>query len=1257
MRITYPALPVAARRAEIAAAISAHQVVIVAGETGSGKTTQLPKICLELGRERIAHTQPRRIAARTVAARIADELSTPLGELVGYTVRFTDRASARTQVRVMTDGILLAEIARDPQLRRYDTIIIDEAHERSLNIDFLLGYLTRLIRRRPELKLVITSATIEPERFAEHFRAHGQRSVPIVEVSGRSYPVEIRYRPLADGRDQVEGIVDAVGELRAAGPGDILVFLSGEREIRDTADALRGLRLADTEVLPLYARLSTGEQQRVFADHPGRRIVLATNVAETSLTVPGIKYVVDPGTARISRYSRRTKVQRLPIEAISQASATQRAGRCGRTADGICVRLYDEEDFRARPEHTEPEILRTNLASVILQMAAGSLGDIATFPFVQPPDRRAVRDGVAVLRELAALDETGRITPLGRKLARLPVDPRLARMITQAQAEDCVGEVLVIAAALSIPDPRERPADAAAQADQAHARFADPRSDFLAYLNLWRYLAAQRASRSGNQFRRMCREEHLNYLRTREWQDLVGQLHEIAASIGIKAADADAGSAPAGSAPAGSAPAGSAADEPVTEPVSDAESERIHRALLAGLLSHIGMRDTRAENPPPTRAGGPRGRGGARPSRDYLGAHSARFVIAPGSALARRPPPWVVAAELVETSRLFARVCARIAPETVEQLAGHLLARSHSEPHWDPARAAVMAVERVSLYGLPLVTDRLVGYAAIDPPLCRELFIRHALVEGDWQPRHEFFAANAALRAELAEIEDRARRRDLLVGDEEVFAFFNQRIPAEVVSGRHFDAWWKKARHERPGLLTLTRDDLVRDGSAAEDFPDTWHDGELALPLSYRFDPGAPDDGVTVQVPVAVLSRLGGGDFGWQVPALREDLLAALIRSLPKHLRRNFVPIADTARALLAAIGATDEPLLDALQRELHTISGILIPRDAFDLDRVPAHLRVTFAVRDPSGELLGQGKDLSELQRRLAEQSRAAVAAAAGVERRGLRDWPADLERLPAQVAAGAARGYPALADESGAVAIRVFANPTEQAVAMAAGTRRLLRLATASPTTDLTVSARSRLLGLGAVLADCADAAVDDIMARHGGPAWTRAGFEELRAAVRAELPALTRELARAAEQVLAAAHEARSTLPSAPPPSHRAAIEDIREQLDELLPAGFVTATGRARLGDLPRYLLAIRRRLDKLAAEPGVDAARMARVHHVRAAYRDLVAALPAARAEAADVRDIRWSIEELRVSLFAQQLGTARPVSDQRVYRAIDAITP
>ncbi len=902
----------------------------MAGETGSGKTTQLPKLCLELGRGvrgTIAHTQPRRLAARTVADRIADELDVALGQAVGYAVRFSDRTSDATLLRLMTDGLLLAEIHSDPQLRRYDTVIVDEAHERSLNIDFLLGYLARLLPRRPDLKVIITSATIDPERFSRHFGG-----APIVEVSGRTYPVEVRYRPVADeedpDRDQIEAIGDAIGELLREPRGDVLVFLSGEREIRDTAEALRGRFRDELELLPLYARLSTAEQQRVFARHSGRRVVLATNVAETSLTVPGIRYVVDPGTARISRYSARLKVQRLPIEPVSQASADQRKGRCGRVAAGIAIRLYTEEDFEQRPRFTDPEILRTSLAAVILRMAALELGDIAEFPFMDPPDRRQVRDGIRLLQELGAIDAGERLTQLGRRLAQLPVDPRLGRMVLEAGRLGCAAEVIPIVAGLSIQDPRERPADQQAQADQAHARFREEDSDFLAYLNLWNYVREQQRALSGSQFRKRCKAEFLHYLRVREWQDLAGELRRAAKEVGVTLNQ---------------------------QPAAPAD---VHQALLSGLLSHIGVKDARG--------------------RDYQGARGARFAIFPGSALARRPPEWVMVAELVETSRLWGRDAARVDPKWIEPLAEHVVQRTYSEPRWDARRGAVVATERVTLYGLPIVTGRTVAYGRIDPVLSRELFIRRALVEGDWEAPHAFLEENRRRVDEVDALERRARRRDLMVGDEVLFAFFDERIPADAVSGAHFDRWWRDERRSDPDRLTYPRELLVspagRDALDPAARPAAWRQGDLTLELSYRFEPGSESDGVTVHVPLNVLPRLRPEGFDWLVPAFREELIVALIRSLPKDVRRRLVPVPDVARDVLAALKPRKGAFADAVARELERLRGVRVAGGDFDSSRLPPHLRMTFRVEDDGGAVLAEGTET----RRAARAAQAAAARGA---------------------------------------------------------------------------------------------------------------------------------------------------------------------------------------------------------------------------------------------------------------------------------------
>ncbi|HTZ44018.1 MAG TPA: ATP-dependent RNA helicase HrpA [Jatrophihabitans sp.] len=1221
-KIGYPEeLPVSQRRDDLLAAIRDHQVVVIAGETGSGKTTQIPKLCLELGRGvlgTIGHTQPRRIAARAVAERIASELDTQVGETVGYAVRFTDRVSETSLIKLMTDGILLAEIQRDRLLRGYDTIIIDEAHERSLNIDFLLGYLKQLLPKRPDLKVIITSATIDPQRFADYFEG-----APVVEVSGRSYPVEVRYRPITDpdapdeDRDQLTAITDAVHELRHEPMGDVLVFLSGEREIRDTADALSNLNLPATEILPLYARLSAAEQHRVFAAHQGRRIVLATNVAETSLTVPGIKYVIDAGTARISRYSQRTKVQLLPIEPVSQASAKQRAGRCGRTSDGICIRLYSEADHDGRPEFTDPEILRTNLASVILQMATLDLGAVEKFGFLDPPDARQVADGVALLLELNALDARRHLTDTGRKIAQLPVDPRLARMILEADQRGCLRDVLVVTAALSIQDPRERPAEHQQAADAQHARFADPSSDFIAYLNLWRYLREQQQALSGNQFRRLCKAEYLNYLRIREWQDLVAQLRQIVKGMGVRIGEAEV------------------------------DADQLHRSLLAGLLSHLGLRDPA--------------------KRDYLGARNARFSIFPGSALFKKQPQFVMAAELVETSRLYARVNASIQAEWAEELAGHLVKRFYSEPHWERRRGAVMALERVTLYGVPLVAGRKVNYGRHEPALCRELFIRHALVEGDWDTRHRFLHANRGLLADLQDLENRARRRDILVDDETVFAFYDQRIPESVVSARHFDTWWKKARHATPDLLTLTETDLIRDGAgdvSAEQFPDRWTSGEFSAELSYRFEPGTATDGVTVRIPLPSLPNAIAAGLDWQVPGLRADLVTALLRTLPKPLRRQVVPIPDTAAALVAALpdriegSAKVTSVLTAALRD----RGIDLPPDAWQLDQLPDYLRPTYQVVDSGGTVLGQGKDLAELQRQFAPRVTATLqSATADLARDRVPDW--DFDELPRAVRRSVdgvtLTGYPALVDEDGTVALRVLDNAAAQQRAHWAGTRRLVLNTLPSPVKSLIrgLSTRSRLTlsraphgSPAALLADCVAAAIDAGLRRAGGPVWTKDGFGRLRGTIGESFAGEAARLLLTVEKVIEQAQQVELELATLTSPPQRPVAAELRAQLDALVYPGFVLGAGD-QLANLPRYLAAMRQRIADARTNLARDRERQAQVQVLVTDLAELATKL----GDRPELAAIRWQIEEFRVSVFAQKLGTAQPVSIRRIQAAMDAV--
>lgn len=1229
-KIEYPALlPVSQKRDDIAQAIAHHQVVIVAGETGSGKTTQLPKICAELGRGKyglIGHTQPRRLAARSVANRIAEEMETELGGFVGYKVRFTDQISDQTQIKLMTDGILLAEIQNDRFLNQYDTIIIDEAHERSLNIDFILGYLKQLLPRRPDLKVIITSATIDPERFSKHFS-----NAPIIEVSGRTYPVEVRYRPLAgdddseSDRDQLEGIFQAVDELCDEGLGDILIFMNGEREIRDTADALSKRNLRDTEIVPLYARLSAGEQNKIFQPHAGRRIVLATNVAETSLTVPGIKYVIDPGTARISRYSYRTKVQRLPIEPISQASANQRKGRCGRTEEGICIRLYSEEDFLSRPEFTDPEILRTNLASVILQMTALGLGDIEAFPFVEAPDKRNIQDGVRLLEELGAIndqikDPKKRLTESGKQLARLPIDPRLARMVLEASKLGCLKEVMIIASALSIQDPRERPSDKQQSADDKHRRFNHEDSDFLTLVNLWHYIGQQQKALTSNQFRRQCKLDYLNYLRVREWQDVYTQLHQSTREMGFKLND---------------------------EPGS---YHAVHSAILVGLLSHIGMKD--------------------QEKNEYHGARNARFNIFPASGLFKKQPKWVMSAELVETSKLWARVVAKIEPDWIEPLAKHLIKRSYSEPHWSKKNAAVMAYEKVMLYGIPIVPKRLVNYGTIDPVLSREIFIRSALVEGDWETKHAFFKQNRALLAEVEELEHKSRRRDILVDDEELFQFYDQRVGTEVVSGRHFDAWWKTASRKTPDLLSFEKEMLFK-GDASHitdlDYPNFWHQGNLKLKLSYQFEPGENSDGVTVHIPLPILNQVEPHGFDWQIPGLRHELVVSLIKSLPKTLRKNFVPAPNYADAFLARVTPFEMPLLDAMEKELRRMTGVTVLREDWKLDQLPAHLKITYRAVDHRNRKLNESCDLHELKESLKEKVQETLSQIADddIEQRDLHTWSfGELPKVYQQKRGGfEVRAYPALVDKKDSVEIKLFETEQEQLSAMRAGQRRLILLNVPSPIKYLHANLPNKSkLGLyfnpyGKVLDlidDCIACGVDKLIEERGGMVWEPQAFEALKEHVRAELGDTVVEIAKQVETILTTAYNINKRLKGKVDFTMAFALSDVKAQIEGLIFSGFATECGWKRLPDILRYMRAIERRMEKLPVDPNKDRLHMLKIESVANKYKELLNKIPKGMAIPDNVREIRWMLEELRVSYFAQQLGTPYPVSDKRIINAIEA---
>ena len=1224
--IVFPeSLPVSQRKAEIKKLLSEHQVIVVAGETGSGKTTQLPKMCLELefgNLGTIGHTQPRRIAARSVAARIAEELQTELGDLVGYKVRFNDQISDNTQIKLMTDGILLAEIQTDRFLNQYSCLIIDEAHERSLNNDFILGYLKQLLPRRPDLKVIITSATIDVERFSKHFN-----NAPIIEVSGRTYPVEVRYRPVAeeDDQDQLQGILNAVDELQAEGRGDILIFMNGEREIRDTAEALQKQNLKHTEILPLFARLSAQEQNKIFHPSGLNRIVLATNVAETSLTVPGIKYVIDPGTARISRYSYRTKVQRLPIEPISQASANQRKGRCGRVSEGICIRLYSEEDFNNRPEFTDPEILRTNLASVILQMTALGLDDIEAFPFVDAPDKRHIQDGVKLLEELGAFEtvqtqsgEKRRLTAIGRQLAQLPVDPRLAKMLLSAVDFGSVYEVMIIVSALSIQDPRERPTDKQQASDEKHRRFADKKSDFLAFLNLWNYVQEQQKELTKNQFRRQCQKDFLNYLRIREWQDIYQQIRLAVREMGL----------------------------PINS--EKAEYQQIHTALLSGLLSHIGLKEAEKQQ--------------------YLGARNAHFAIFPNSVLFKKQPKWVMAAELVETSKLWGRMVAEIEPEWIEPLAEHLTKKSYSEPRWSKSRGAVIADEKVSLYGVPIVAARPVNYGAIDPRVSREIFIQSALVEGDWNTKHKFFKQNQQLIREVEELEHKSRRRDILVDERTLFEFYDQRIGTDVVSQKHFDTWWKKAEKQDPELLNFERSFLINDDAeqvSKLDFPNFWHQGNLKLKLTYQFEPGTDADGVTVHIPLPLLNQVEMTGFDWQIPGLREELVIALIKSLPKSYRRNFVPAPNYAQAFLGRAVPLEKPLLDTLIYELRHMTGVTVEAEHWNWEQIPSHLKMTFRVVDENSKKIAESMNLDELKFSLKDRVQESISAVAddGIEQSGLHIWSfAELPQCYEQKQRGfSVKAFPAIVDEKDAVGIKLFETEFEQAVAMQQGLRRLLLLNVPSPIKYLHEKLPNKAkLGLyftpfGRVLDlidDCIACAVDKLIADFGGFVWNEEGFDKLRDFVRENVNEVTVDIAQKVEQILTLTHQLNQRLKGKMDFTMAFALSDMKSQIAGLIYQGFVQKSGYARLPDLLRYLQAIDKRMDKLAQDVNRDRAAMLRVEQVQQAYQQLLAKLPKSKPISDEVAEIRYMIEELRVSLFAQQLGTKYQVSEKRILNLI-----
>ncbi len=1253
-RPTYPdELPVVARRAEIARAIEANQVVIVCGETGSGKTTQLPKICLELKRGvagLIGHTQPRRIAARTVAARISQELQSPLGHAVGYKVRFSDRVSADTYVKLMTDGILLAETQGDRLLKAYDTLIIDEAHERSLNIDFLLGYLKQILPRRPDLKVIVTSATIDAGRFARHF-ARGDNPAPVIEVSGRMYPVEVRYRPLKsqdedeEEQDMEEAIVDAVDELARTGSGDVLVFLPGEREIRETAELLRKHHPKGAEILPLYARLSFEEQDRVFKPHGARRIVLATNVAETSLTVPGIHYVVDTGLARVNRYSYRNKVEQLQVEKISRASANQRAGRCGRVAAGICIRLYAEDDCAARPEFTDPEVLRTSLAAVILRMKSLRIGEVERFPFLEAPGARMIADGYQLLAELGAVDDRNALTETGWQIAKFPIDPRVARMILAAKQQNCLAEILIIAAALSVQDPRERPFERADAADKAHERFADERSDFLAYLKLWEFFGAAVKHKKSN--RKLIDELHASFLshrRLREWRDIHSQLHALVGELGMHLN------------------------------ATPATYEQIHWALLAGLLGNIGCK--------------------AEEGDEYLGTRGIKFAIFPGSVLRKAKPRWVVAAEITETTRLYARCVAKIEPEWLETMAGHLVRQHYFDPHWEKERAMVAAFERVTLYGLTIVAKRRVHYGPLNPPEARGIFIRQALTAGQFETRALFFAHNQRLVKEVQELEHKARRRDVLVDEETIFRFYDALVPAGVYNGAAFEKWREEAERGQPQLLFMTREYLMRQSAAgvtAAQFPAHIEADGIELKLRYRFEPGHALDGVTVTVPLALLNQVDSARFDWLVPGFIREKVAAYFKALPKAIRKHLFPLQDQVTRFLeeqedsfplsrekenndpfplsrgkVGMGVSSASLAAALAHYVKMRSGETISAEFWDDAGIPAHLRMNYRVVDDAGRELAMGRGLAALRAQLGEAAQLTFARAEpGIERTGLTAW--DCGDVPREItferAGRRLTGYPALLDEGAGVAIRLFDTRAAADTAMRAGVRRLLRielkeqmkqLDKSLPGLTQAVMQLRSITNPDELKADLVTAICDRAFIGDDELPRTQKEYEAQKQRARTRLPAVRDAACRMFATIAEEHHRASLRLGSAPSASNRVAA-DLRAQLQRLVYKGFFSATPWEQLAQLPRYLRAISVRLDKFPDNPERDGKHAASIAELWKLYQERSDKLRKAGAEAPAFEDFRWQIEELRVSLFAQELKTPYPVSVKRLQKVWDSL--
>ena len=1218
--ISYPQeLPISARINDIRDALLHHQVVIVAGETGSGKTTQLPKLCMELGwgtRGIIGHTQPRRIAARSVAERIADELHSSVGDLVGYSVRFTDAVSEDTLVKVMTDGILLAEIHHDQLLRAYDTIIIDEAHERSLNIDFLLGYLKQILPQRPDLHIIITSATIETERFAEHFAIDG-KPAPIIEVSGRTYPVEIRYRPGTEDDDPLDVFVDAVTELYTESSvegGDILAFFPGEREIREAEAALRKQQFPALDIVPLFGRLSAAEQHRVFEKHTTQRVVLATNVAETSLTVPGIRYVIDTGTAHISRYSHRTKIQRLPIEEISQASARQRSGRCGRLSDGIALRLYSEENFEARPSYTEPEILRTNLAAVILRMADLGFGSVEDFPFLDPPELSSIRDGVQELRELGTLRDDMALTSTGRTMARIPTDPRLARMLIEAQRRGVLGDVMVIVAGLSLQDIRERPSEQQQEADQLHARFRNPHSDFLSYLQLWDYLHKQQKELSRSAFRRLCKKEFLHWMRYREWLDLVQQLTDICHELkwSWKSHQYEGG----------------------------VNEDAIHRALLAGLLSHIGSRIS--------------------DTRDYQGTRGKRFAIFPSSGVARKTS-FLMAYEIVETSRVWARTVAAINPEWVEKAAGEMVSHRYAEPHWSHSRGEVQAYETTSLWGVPLVVERLISYRKIDPELSREMFLLHGLVQGDWNRDYSFKAANDSTIEHLQAFEEKARQRGSVIDEETLAGLFAEVVPDTVMSRVQFDQWWKHASPKQRAALEFSEERIRTASSVGEDsslYPDDLN----GFSLDYSFKPGFDDDGISVLVPLTQLPSVRPEPFTWLVPGMREELVLTLLRGLPKDYRRMFIPLPDTAQDIM---GVLQEDLTrdfaSAFQEALHTVRGVTVPLPVITNAELPPHLTMRFVAINKREKAIDADRNLEALQRRQHHTSANAISSTfTGVEKGPFATWTEELGDIPQHVSHGNVTAFPALQRKNDGWYVHAFASAAAARSAQYTALITLLleelpaarrQLFNGVPQSQK-MALRSYPGGEEELRMDCHHCAVRDIVALAGTPPLTYSGFVALQQNAKNKVPSRERAIALLTVRVIEARLSVVRNLPEGD-----GIVNDIRDQVEWLTSPGFVTAHGATRLKDIPRYLQAAEERARKSILCNGQwedpPSSSISAFYHVEDALWEKCGA-PSPH-DSVKVKHVRWLFEEFKVSTFAQQLGTRGKVSEKKLLKEIASL--